>query len=134
MKTVAAVSRLTYVGSLIVVKIDSKKAEDGSRVYFGMLLIVVKIDSKKAEDGSQVYFGVWLIVVKVDSRKSEDGPQVYFGLPSTVREQQKLQLQAGAAGTKKPTQMTAGSLALNTDDSLQIATLVCSTKLTHNGV
>jgi len=74
-----------------------------------------------------------LATAQIDSKKSEDGPQVYFGLPSTVREQQKLQLQAGAAGTKKPAQMNAGSLALNSDDSLQIATLVCSTKLTHNG-
>jgi len=72
--------------------------------------------------------------VKIDSKKAEDGPQVYFGLSSTVREQQKQLLQAGASGAKKPTQMSAGSLALNTDDSLQIATLVCSTKLTHNGM
>ena len=68
------------------------------------------------------------VVGKIDSKKSEDGPQVYFGLPSTVREQ------PGAAGSRKPTQMSSGSLSLNTDDSLQIATLVCSTKLTHNGV
>jgi len=73
-------------------------------------------------------------VVKIDSKKSEDGPQVYFGLPSTVREQQKQMLQAGAAGAKKPTQISAGSLSLNSDDTLQIATLVCSTKLTHNGI
>jgi len=71
--------------------------------------------------------------VQIDSKKSEDGPQVYFGLQSTVREQQRQMLQSGATGTKKPTQTSAGSLTLNTDDSLQIATLVCSTKLTHNG-
>ena len=79
-------------------------------------------------------FFFYAIVVKIDSKKAEDGPQVYFGLSSTVREQQKQLLQAGASGAKKPTQMSAGSLALNTDDSLQIATLVCSTKLTHNGM
>jgi len=71
--------------------------------------------------------------VQIDSKKSEDGPQVYFGLPSTVREQQRQFLHAGG-GLKKPTQMSAGSLSFNADDSLQIATLVCSTKLTHNGL
>ena len=71
-----------------------------------------------------------IAVVQIDSKKSEDGPQFYFTLPPTFREQSK-QLLPG--GTKKPTQMTAGSYALNTDDVIQIATLVCSTKLTHNG-
>jgi len=75
-----------------------------------------------------------IVVVKIDSKKSEDGPQVYFGLPATAREQQKQMLHAGASGSRKPTQMSSGSLSLNADDSLQIATLVCSTKLTHNGV
>ena len=75
----------------------------------------------------------YVTVVKIDSKKSEDGPLVYFGLPSTAQQQQQMMLQAGAAGTKKPTQMSAGSLTLNADDTLQIATLVCSTKLTHNG-
>jgi len=77
---------------------------------------------------------VTIIVVKIDSKKAEDGPQVYFGLPATAREQQRQLLHAGLSGMKKPTQMSAGSLSLNADDSLQIATLVCSTKLTHNGV
>jgi len=50
-----------------------------------------------------------------------------------LQQQQRQLLQAGAAGIKKVVQVSAGSLALNADDTLQIATLVCSTKLTHNG-
>jgi len=70
--------------------------------------------------------------LKIDSKKLEDGPKVYFALPSTVQQQQRQMLQAGA-GVKKQVQVSAGSLSLNADDTLQIATLVCSTKLTHNG-
>jgi hypothetical protein len=66
----------------------------------------------------------------MDSKKGEDGSSVYFTLPST--EQQRVSSQGGTAVGKLPS-LNVGSLSLNVADSLQIATLVCSTKLTHNG-
>jgi dedicator of cytokinesis protein 1 len=72
-----------------------------------------------------------LLVYRIDQKRAEDGPQFYFTLPSTVLEQQKLQALAGPTTSKKQS-LGAGSYSLIVDDSLQIATLVCSTKLTHN--
>ena len=68
----------------------------------------------------------------MDSKKAEDGPSVYFTLPSTSREQQRVSSQSGGNVSKQQS-FAAGSLSQNVADNLQISTLVCSTKLTHNG-
>ena len=71
------------------------------------------------------------ISIQVDAKKSDDGSSVYFTLPSNSREQQRLSSQSGL---NKVQSISAGSLTLNVADTLQISTMVCSTKLTHNGM
>ncbi len=70
-----------------------------------------------------------LFCSQVEGKKSESA-HVYLKLPSTRTELENRTHQ-NAPLSKYP--ITGGCLTLSTNDGLQITTLVCSTKLTHNG-
>ncbi|KAI0221767.1 Dedicator of cytokinesis protein 1 [Lamellibrachia satsuma] len=70
-----------------------------------------------------------LLVYKIDSKKM-DQSSTYLKLPATECDLES-QSQPGLSPSK--CQIHAGGLTLNINDSFQISTLVCSTKLTHNG-
>ena len=67
--------------------------------------------------------------LQIDSKKM-DQSSTYLKLPATVRDLEG-QGQPGLSPSKG--QIHAGGLTLNVNDSFEISTLVCSTKLTHNG-
>lgn len=67
---------------------------------------------------------------QLDTKKADESSNGYLKLPSTQKE---LQVMSQSGQPLKPNNISTGSLSLSTSDSFQICTLICSTKLTHNG-
>ncbi|XP_048450005.1 dedicator of cytokinesis protein 5-like, partial [Rhincodon typus] len=98
---------------------SSQESKDKSEKLFGMAFVkLMRPDGTTLQDGKHD-----LIVYKGDTRKAED-PKCYLTQPGTKEEQEARESQFGKG-------VHASLAAIK--DSFQIATLVCSTKLTQNG-
>ncbi|XP_059499832.1 dedicator of cytokinesis protein 5-like isoform X3 [Stegostoma tigrinum] len=97
---------------------SSQESKDRSEKLFGMAFVkLMRPDGTTLRDGRHD-----LIVYKGDMRKAED-PKCYLTQPGTKEEQKARENQGGRG-------MHTSLAAIN--DSFEIATLVCSTKLTQN--
>lgn len=100
---------------------SSQESRDKSERAFGVAFVkLMNPDGTTLQDGRHD-----LVVYKGDNKKMEDA-KYYLTLPGTKLEMEEKELQASK---------TLGSFTPNKDstkDSFQIATLICSTKLTQN--
>ncbi|XP_038599409.1 dedicator of cytokinesis protein 1 isoform X1 [Tachyglossus aculeatus] len=100
---------------------SSQDSKDKSEKIFSLAFVkLMRYDGTTLRDG-----GHDLIVYKAEAKKLEDA-STYLSLPSTKMELEE----KGPASSGKPLH-TVGSCTVS-KDSFQIATLVCSTKLTQN--
>uniref|UniRef100_H3BAQ7 Dedicator of cytokinesis 5 n=1 Tax=Latimeria chalumnae TaxID=7897 RepID=H3BAQ7_LATCH len=99
---------------------SSQESRDRSEKAFGMAFVkLMTADGTNLRDGKHD-----LIIYKGDMKKAEDA-KCYLALPGTRRQQEERDHQ--------PVKNTHHSTSLTvTKDSFQIATLICSTKLTQN--
>ncbi|XP_057641703.1 dedicator of cytokinesis protein 5 isoform X2 [Chionomys nivalis] len=100
---------------------SSQESRDKSERAFGVAFVkLMNTDGTTLRDGRHD-----LVVYKGDNKKMEDA-KYYLTLPGTKAEMEEKELQA----SKNPSVFTASKDS--TKDSFQIATLICSTKLTQN--
>ncbi|XP_078095350.1 dedicator of cytokinesis protein 5 isoform X2 [Mustelus asterias] len=99
---------------------SSQESKDKSEKFFGMAFVrLMKPDGTTLRDGKHD-----LIIFKGDTKKAEDA-RCYLTQPST-KEEQELREREFGKGFHHSTSLST------IKDSFQIATLVCSTKLTQN--
>uniref|UniRef100_A0A8D0SZI1 Dedicator of cytokinesis 5 n=1 Tax=Sus scrofa TaxID=9823 RepID=A0A8D0SZI1_PIG len=100
---------------------SSQESRDKSERAFGVAFVkLMNPDGTTLQDGRHD-----LVVYKGDNKKMEDA-KFYLSLPGTKAEMEEKELQASKAlANFTPTKDS-------TKDSFQIATLICSTKLTQN--
>lgn len=100
---------------------SSQESRDKSERAFGVSFVkLMNPDGTTLQDGRHD-----LVVYKGDNKKMEDA-KYYLTLPGTKLEMEEKELQASKTlGNFTPTKDS-------TKDSFQIATLICSTKLTQN--
>ncbi|XP_045253983.2 dedicator of cytokinesis protein 5 isoform X3 [Macaca fascicularis] len=100
---------------------SSQESRDKSERAFGLAFVkLMNPDGTTLQDGRHD-----LVVYKGDNKKMEDA-KFYLTLPGTKMEMEEKELQA----SKNLVTFTPSKD--NTKDSFQIATLICSTKLTQN--
>uniref|UniRef100_A0A8I6ARJ2 Dedicator of cytokinesis 5 n=1 Tax=Rattus norvegicus TaxID=10116 RepID=A0A8I6ARJ2_RAT len=100
---------------------SSQESRDKSERAFGVAFVkLMNADGTTLQDGRHD-----LVVYKGDNKKMEDA-KYYLTLPGTKAELEEKELQA----SKNPSVFTPSKDS--TKDSFQIATLICSTKLTQN--
>ncbi|XP_051051418.1 dedicator of cytokinesis protein 5 [Phodopus roborovskii] len=100
---------------------SSQESRDKSERAFGVAFVkLMNTDGTTLQDGRHD-----LVVYKGDNKKMEDA-KYYLTLPGTKAEMEEKELQA----SKNPSVFTPSKDS--TKDSFQIATLICSTKLTQN--
>ncbi|XP_036306330.1 dedicator of cytokinesis protein 5 isoform X2 [Pipistrellus kuhlii] len=100
---------------------SSQESRDRSERAFGVAFVkLMKADGTTLQDGRHD-----LVVYKGDNKKMEDA-KFYLTLPGTKAEMEEKELQASK------TQASFAATKESTKDSFQIATLICSTKLTQN--
>ncbi|XP_004848415.1 dedicator of cytokinesis protein 5 isoform X1 [Heterocephalus glaber] len=100
---------------------SSQESRDKSERPFGVAFVkLMNADGTTLRDGRHD-----LVVYKGDNKKMEDAKS-YLMLPGTKVEMEEKEFQA----SKNPTAFTPSKDS--TKDSFQIATLICSTKLTQN--
>ncbi|XP_059551933.1 dedicator of cytokinesis protein 5 isoform X1 [Myotis daubentonii] len=100
---------------------SSQESRDRSERAFGVAFVkLMKADGTTLQDGRHD-----LVVYKGDNKKMEDA-KFYLTLPGTKAEMEEKELQASK------TQTSFAPTKESTKDSFQIATLICSTKLTQN--
>ncbi|KAK1342411.1 hypothetical protein QTO34_015176 [Cnephaeus nilssonii] len=100
---------------------SSQESRDRSERAFGVAFVkLMKADGTTLQDGRHD-----LVVYKGDNKKMEDA-KFYLTLPGTKAEMEEKELQASK------TQASFAPTKESTKDSFQIATLICSTKLTQN--
>lgn len=100
---------------------SSQESRDKSERAFGVAFVkLMNTDGTTLQDGRHD-----LVVYKGDNKKMEDA-KYYLTLPGTKAEMEEKELQA----SKNPSIFTPSKDS--TKDSFQIATLICSTKLTQN--
>uniref|UniRef100_A0A8C2MVG2 Dedicator of cytokinesis 5 n=1 Tax=Cricetulus griseus TaxID=10029 RepID=A0A8C2MVG2_CRIGR len=108
--------RTLFLGPLAV-----DPSRDKSERAFGVAFVkLMNTDGTTLQDGRHD-----LVVYKGDNKKMEDA-KYYLTLPGTKAEMEEKELQA----SKNPSVFTPSKDS--TKDSFQIATLICSTKLTQN--
>ncbi|XP_012518376.1 PREDICTED: dedicator of cytokinesis protein 5 [Propithecus coquereli] len=100
---------------------SSQESRDKSERAFGVAFVkLMNPDGTTLQDGRHD-----LVVYKGDNKKMEDA-KFYLTLPGTKMEMEEKELQA----SRTPAAFTPSKDS--TKDSFQIATLICSTKLTQN--
>uniref|UniRef100_A0A3B3Y7I5 Dedicator of cytokinesis 1 n=1 Tax=Poecilia mexicana TaxID=48701 RepID=A0A3B3Y7I5_9TELE len=100
---------------------SSQDSKDKSEKIFALSFVkLMRYDGTTLRDGEHD-----LIVYKAEAKKLEDS-NVYLSLPST-----KLELEEKGYATTGKNSQNLGTCTIS-KDSFQIATLVCSTKLTQN--
>uniref|UniRef100_A0A8C5Q6X1 Dedicator of cytokinesis 1 n=1 Tax=Leptobrachium leishanense TaxID=445787 RepID=A0A8C5Q6X1_9ANUR len=100
---------------------SSQDTKDKNEKIFGVAFVkLMRYDGTTLRDGEHD-----LIVYKVETKKLEDA-STYLGLPAT-----KVELEEKGHNTVGKSMQNLGCCTIS-KDSFQIATLVCSTKLTQN--
>ncbi|KAG8518214.1 Dedicator of cytokinesis protein 5 [Galemys pyrenaicus] len=100
---------------------SSQESRDKSERAFGVAFVkLLNLDGTTLQDGRHD-----LVVYKGDNKKMEDA-KFYLTLPGTKLELEEKELQASKTLTN------FAATKDSTKDSFQIATLICSTKLTQN--